>query len=180
MCFFHEVTLLYASLGFHDQVLSGLARRVRHATRPGAQWDSWGVMVLRLAAKSDIAQWVLDNRLENVGWLHPNLLREAPMGGSSRRALSLRLHVELVDNDLEYVELLDLQVTQQLFIRLIGCVQFIATLSGPCLPAPLFINLVQEAIAAILQLDHLLSLKLPHVVLVAGFFGGVVALIDHV
>ena len=53
--FFHEVTLLNACLGLHDQVLRGVATRARHTARPSTEGNRGCVMVLCLIAKTDVA-----------------------------------------------------------------------------------------------------------------------------
>ena len=58
---FHEVTLLNACLGLHDQVLGRLARLVRHRAWSGTQWNCGGVVVRSLASEADISKWVLHN-----------------------------------------------------------------------------------------------------------------------
>ena len=39
------------------------------------------MVILSLVAKSDVAEGVLHDGLKDVWWLHPNLLREAPVVG---------------------------------------------------------------------------------------------------
>ena len=75
----HEITLLYTRLRFHDQVLRRLPRRMRHTPRSRTEWNRGRMMILRLAPKPYVAQRILDDRLEDVRWLHSDLLREAPM-----------------------------------------------------------------------------------------------------
>lgn len=42
------------------------------------------MVILSLIAKSNVAKGVLHDRLKDVWWLHPNLLREATVVGPSR------------------------------------------------------------------------------------------------
>ena len=142
-------------------------------------------MILGLAPKADVTQRVLYDGLEDVGRLHADLLRKAAvrLALASRASLRrrLRLHVEFVDDDFEDVKVFDLKVAEELLIRLVSGIQFgRPDPLGGRWPAQLLINLVQEAIAAVLQLDDLLGLKLLDVVLVAGLLQRVVALIHHV
>ena len=93
-----------------------------------------------------------------------------PPRARSGRLLGIgRLHVELVHDDLENVELLHLKVPQQLLISLVRSVKLLVF--RPDLsrrrPAELLIDLVKEAIAAILQPDDFIRLELLHVVFVA-------------
>ena len=53
MSFFHEVALLDAGLGLHDQILSRLTGLVGHRAWSGAEWDRWSVVVLGLVAHAD-------------------------------------------------------------------------------------------------------------------------------
>ena len=75
----HEITLLYTRLRFHDQVLRRLPRRMRHTARSSTERDCRRMVILRLAPEPNVAQRILDDRLEDVRWLHSDLLREAPM-----------------------------------------------------------------------------------------------------
>lgn len=59
------------------------------------------MVVLCLIPESNIAQWILNDRLENVRRLHPNLLRKATVIAACRL-----LHVELVYDDFEDVKFL--------------------------------------------------------------------------
>ena len=138
------------------------------------------MVVLGLAPEADVTQRVLYDGLEDVGRLHADLLREAPVGlALARASLRLRLHVEFVDDDFKDVEIFDLKVAEELLIRLVRRIQIGPSLGGRW-PAQLLVNLVQEAISAVLQLDDLLSLELLNVVLVARLLERVVALVHHV
>ena len=53
MSFFHEVALLDARLGLHDQILSRLTGWVGHGAWSGAEGDRRSVMVLSLVAHAD-------------------------------------------------------------------------------------------------------------------------------
>lgn len=187
----HEISLLYTRLRFHDQVLRRLPRRMRHTPRSRTEWNRRRMMILRLAPEPNVAQRILDDRLEDVRWLHTNLLREAPMllvpttrtTTRSSRLLGIgRLHVELVHDDFENVELLHLKVPEQLLISLVRSVKLLVIRPnlGRHWPAELLIDLVKETIAAILQPNDLIRLELLHVVFVACLLCSVIALIHHV
>ena len=74
------------------------------------------MVILSLIAKSDVAEGVLHDGLKDVWWLHPNLLREAPVVCPTR---CLRLHIELVDHHFKQVKLLRLEVTEEFFVCLV-------------------------------------------------------------
>lgn len=170
----HEVSLLNAGFGLHYQVLRRLSHLMRHGARSGTQWNSRRVVVLCMVAQTNVAKGVLDYRLEDVGWLHPDLLREAPLVGPTRRA-----HVELVDHHFKEIKLFVAKVTKQLLVRLVGCVLG-CVLTGTDGTAEFFVDLLQKTGPSILEFDDLLCLELLHVVLVAGLLLRVVALIHHV
>ena len=75
----HEISLLYTRLRFHDQVLCRLPRRMRHAPRSRTERDRRRMVILRLAPEPNVSQRILNDRLEDVRWLHADLLREAPV-----------------------------------------------------------------------------------------------------
>lgn len=106
MRFFHEVTLLDACLSLHDQVLWSVTTRTRHTAWPRTERNGRCVMVLSLIAKTNVAQRVLHDTLENVRGLHSDLLREAAV---SRCRVSAQ-HVEFVRNHLKDVKFFDLKV----------------------------------------------------------------------
>lgn len=62
-------------------------------------------MVLCLTPYADITEWVLNDGLEDIRWLHSNLLREATVTCISCCSL---LHVELVDDNFEDVKIFSL------------------------------------------------------------------------
>lgn len=95
--------------------------------------------------------------------------------------LVCRLHVELVDYNFEDVEFFDLKVPEQLLISLVGCVgSVMASREGAKGSRLLLVDLGKEAIPTIFQSDHLLRLEGIHIMFVAGFLLGVIALIHHV
>jgi len=70
------------------------------------------VVILGLRrADSDVCEWVFDHGLEDVWWLHSNLLREAPL-----LLCTLPLHVKLVHDELEDVELAEFELGEHLLI----------------------------------------------------------------
>jgi hypothetical protein len=131
----------------------------------------WG-----LIAKADVTKRVLDDRFEDVGRLHTNLLGKAAVISLSVCCL----HVELVYHDFEDVEVLDLQITEQLCVCSIRCIQFSGAWSWADRSTLLFVDLLKETATAIVKFDDLLRLKGQHVRLIASFLLSVVAFIHHV
>ena len=91
-----------------------------------------------------------------------------------------RLHVELVNHDFKDVEILDLQITEQLHVSYISCVQFSVARRWADWSTLLFVDFLKETGSAILNFDYLLCLKSQHVRVITGFFLSVVAFIHHV
>lgn len=91
-----------------------------------------------------------------------------------------RLHIKLVHNDLEDIKLLCFEVSEELLIGLVSCVEVFGVCGihrGRDLTL-LLVNLVQEAIAAIVQLDYPINLlELLHVGISDGLLSSVVALV---
>ena len=174
MGLFHEVTLLDASLGFHDEILGRLSDLVLHRAWPCAQRNSRRVMIRRMVAQTDVAKRVLHDRFEDVGRLHTDLLREATLACPACSA-----HVEFVDDHLKQVELLVPKIAQQLLICVVLCVQLRVCIRALRVVL-VFIDLVKEAVASILELDDLLWLQALHVVFVVGLLLRMVALVEHV
>ena len=91
-----------------------------------------------------------------------------------------RLHVELVDHDLKDVEILDLQITEQLHVSSILCIQFSGARSWADRSTLLFVDFLKETGTTIVNFDYLLCLEAQYVRLIAGFLLSVVAFIHHV
>ena len=139
------------------------------------------MVVRRLIAETDVAERVLHDRLEDVGRLHSDLLREAAVARAwLARSRLLLLHVKLVHDDLEDVELFRAQVAQQRLVRAVRRIQILVGLVRARHSAVFLGDLLEEAVAAVVQLDQLFRLKLLQVVLIVGLLVRVVALIHHV